>query len=110
MTKEFHVDFNKICLDTDHSSVQMMVKELEGDNMILHFSKSQRVELLHQIQNYLYNTRQEYKKHMRKVKEEDEKREIDMRRKVNESVVERDNKKILEMLDRKNRKFEDEKQ
>ena len=86
MTKEFHVGFEKVCLDTDNNSVQMLVKELDGEEMVLHFSKSPRVELLHQIQNNLYNTRQEYKSFMKKLKKEEEERELDMRRKVNESM------------------------
>lgn len=85
MTKEFHIEFDKVCLDSDNNSVKMIVKELEGEELILHFSNSERVKLLHQIQNSLYNTRQEYKQFIRKLKKEEEERELDMRRKVNEA-------------------------
>lgn len=86
MTKEFHIEFDKVCLDNDNNSVKMIVKELDGDDIILHFSKSPRIELLHQIQNNLYNTRQEYKSFLKKLKIEEEQRELDMRRKVNEAM------------------------
>lgn len=86
MTREIHVSFEKVCLDTDHNSVQMIVKELEGEDIILHFSKIPRVELLHQIQNNLYNTRQEYKSFLKQLKKEEEQREADMRRQVNVAI------------------------
>ena len=86
MTKDIHVSFDKVCLDTDHNSVQMVVKELEGEDIVLHFSKSPRVELLHQIQNNLYNTRQEYKSFLKQLKKEEEQRELSMRREINEAM------------------------
>lgn len=86
MTRDIHVSFDKVCLDTDHNSVQMIVKELEGEDIVLHFSKSPRVELLHQIQNHLYNTRQEYKSFLRQLAKEEEQRELDMRRNINEAM------------------------
>lgn len=105
--KDLHVDFNKVCLDTDHVSVQMIVKEIDGEEITLHFSKSARVKLLSEVQNHLYNTRQEYKKHIRKVKEEEEKRELDVRRELNERAAKKLRDEINNVLDKK--KYEDEK-
>jgi hypothetical protein len=102
--KDLHVEFDKICLDTDHNSVKMIIKEIDGEDIILHFSKSPRVKLLSEMQNHLYNTRQEFKKYMRKAKEEKEEREKDTRRKLNEEAMKKTRVEISKMIN----KFEDE--
>ena len=66
--KEFNVNFDKICLDSDNNSVKMNVKDLEDEEIILHFSKTDRITLLHQMQNHIYNTRQEFKQYIKKIR------------------------------------------
>lgn len=84
--KDIHVEFHKICLDVDHNSVQMTIKEIEGEDIILHFSNSSRVKLLSEIQNHLYNTRQEFKQYMRKIKQEEEQKELELRLKISQET------------------------
>ena len=107
--KDLHVNFEKVCLDTDHNSVQMILKDLDEEEIILHFSKSNRVTLLHQIQNHLYNTRQEYKQYVRKIKEDDEAREKELRLKINQAMSEdmkAEMKKELTKLTEKKKQME----
>lgn len=107
MTKDIKAEFQKVELDTDHTSVIMKIKEVEGEEIILHFSGN-RVELLHQIQNNLYNTRQEYKQYIRKVKKEQEERDLIERRKFHSQSIEKQNEQIIKILD-KNKKVEEKK-
>ena len=107
--KEFNVNFDKICLDTDNNSVKMNVKDLEDEQIILHFSKTDRVTLLHQMQNNIYNTRQEFKQYIKKAKEDDEAREKEIRLKINEAVsedIKREMKKELDKIIQKKKQEE----
>lgn len=108
MKKDLYVDFEKICLDTDNNSVQMILKEIDGDEITIHFSKSGRVKLLHDMQNNIYNTRQEYKQYMRKIDNEEEIRELEFRRKHNESNMNKSNNAIIKALDKGKTRFADE--